>query len=59
MKAGEVSYLVVEADVDEVSVLQTGAVQDGRKVTAEVVSPDDVVLGRAAPTAETHISIWV
>lgn len=49
----------MEADIDEVSVLQTGAEQDGWKVTTEVVSSDDVILTRSAPTAEKHSLIWV
>lgn len=53
------SDLVVEADVDEVSVLQTGALQDGGKMAAQVVSSDDVIVGRMTPAADTHILIKV
>lgn len=49
----------MEADIDEVSVLQTGAEQDGWKVTTEVVSSDDVILTRSAPTAETQFDLGV
>lgn len=46
-------YLVVEADVDEVPVLQPGALQDGGEVAAEVVPAHDVVVSGVAPTAAT------
>ena len=48
------SDLVVEADVDEVSVLQARGLEDRGEVAAQVVAPDDVILSAAAPTAETQ-----
>lgn len=54
---GETSDLVVEADIDEVSVLQAGGFQDGGKLAAQSVSPDNVVVGRMAPAADAQILI--
>lgn len=47
-------HLVMEADVDEVPVLQARALQDGGEVAAEVISSHQVVLLVTAPAAETH-----
>lgn len=42
--------------MDEVSVLQTGGLQDGGKLAAQSVSPDDVVVGRMTPAADAQIT---
>ena len=49
-----VTYLVVKADMDEVSVLQPSAEQDGGEMAAEIVSTYDVILCSLASTAKTH-----
>ena len=49
-----VVYLVVKADMDEVSVLQPSAEQDGGEMAAEIVSTYDVIVCSLAPTAKTH-----
>ena len=45
-----VTYLVVKADMDEVSVLQPSAEQDGGEMAAEIVSTYDVILCSLAST---------
>lgn len=44
-------YLVVEADVDEVSVLQPRRLQDGAEVAVELITSDQVVVGGATSAA--------
>ena len=44
-------YLVVEADVDEVSVLQPRRLQDGAEVAVELIASDQVVVGGATSAA--------
>lgn len=44
--------LVVKAYVNEVPVLQARRVQDGAKVTVQLLATDQVVVRRPAPTAE-------
>lgn len=44
----------MEADVDEVSVLQARGLEDGSEVAAQVVTPYNVILSAAAPAAETQ-----
>ena len=44
-------YLVMEADVDEVPVLQPCRVQDGAEVTVELIASDQVIVcGSASAT---------
>lgn len=47
----------MEADIDEVSVLQASALQDGGEMAAQVVTTDDVIVSRTAPAADTHINV--
>ena len=44
-------YLVVEADVDEVSVLQPRRLQDGAEVAVELIASNQVVVGGPASAA--------
>ena len=44
-------YLVVEADVDEVPVLQPRRLQDGAEVAVELIASNQVVVGGPAPAA--------
>ena len=44
-------YLIVEADVDEVSVLQPRRLQDGAEVAVELIASDQVVVGGPASAA--------
>lgn len=44
-------YLVVEADVDEVPVLQPRRLQDGAEVAVELIASDQVIVGGPASAA--------
>lgn len=44
----------MEADVDEVSILQSCAQQNGREMAAQVIPTHDVVLSGAASAAKVH-----
>lgn len=49
----------MEADVDEVSILQPSSLQDGGKMAAQMVSSNNVGIGCTTPAAVTHFDFGV